>query len=159
MTSRLPIAIGTSLLVASALLLVGSLTLVGCSGGGTNSYSSPTAPTPTPAPGPTPNPSPDPTAANVTIAILGMNGALSYSPNPATVTVGQSVSWRNADTLPHTATADGGAFATATLAPGATSAPIVMSVVGSYPYHCVIHGTTMTGTLIVVAAGSGGPGY
>jgi plastocyanin len=82
------------------------------------------------------------------ITITGMNGSNSYSPNPATVQVGQTVAWRNADSLPHTATADGGAFDTGTIAPGATSSPITMSTAGSLPYHCAIH-PSMVGTLTV----------
>jgi plastocyanin len=78
-----------------------------------------------------------------------MNGSNSYSPNPATVKVGQAVAWHNADALPHTATADAGGFDTGNIAPGATSNPITMNTVGSFPYHCTIHGFTMTGVLTV----------
>ena len=83
------------------------------------------------------------------ITIVGMNGNLSYSPNPATVKVGQTVAWLNADAMVHTATADVGKFNTGTIGAGATSTPITMLTAGSFPYHCVIHGFTMTGTLIV----------
>jgi plastocyanin len=138
MNSRLTLTIGGVLLVAA--------TVAGCGGGGMgNSYSSPSSPNPAATP---PASSPSSPGA-VTITILGMSGSNSYSPNPATVKVGQTVAWRNADSLPHTATADGSAFDTGTLAAGATSSPITMNVAGSFPYHCTIHGLTMVGTLTV----------
>jgi len=127
MNSRMALTIGGLLLVAA--------TLGGC--GGSNGSMSPVSPTPTPA------------ASDVVITIVGMNGSLSYSPNPATVKVGQTVAWKNADSLAHTATADAGTFDTGTLAAGATSSPITMTTAGTFPYHCAIHGSSMTGTLTV----------
>ena len=77
-----------------------------------------------------------------------MNGSQSFSPNPATVKVGQTVAWKNADAITHTATANGGAFNTGNIAAGATSSPVMMSTAGSFDYHCSIH-PTMVGTLTV----------
>ena len=158
MNSRITVTIGSLLLAAT--------TLVGCGGsnGNNSSYTAPTAPsatvTPTssvpapppstPTPAPTPPPNQVPAVADVIISINSMDPALAYSPNPATVTVGQTVSWVNRDSVPHTAT--GSSFSTGSLAPGATSAPITMSAAGSFAYHCEIH-PTMKGTLIVVASG------
>ena len=133
MNSRMALTIGGLLLVAA--------TLGGC--GGSNGSMSPVSPTPTPTPTPTP------AASDVVITMVGMNGSLSYSPNPATVKVGQTVAWKNADSLAHTATADAGTFDTGTLAAGATSSPITMTTAGTFPYHCAIHGSSMTGTLTV----------
>ena len=59
---------------------------------------------------PTPTPTPTPTPGVMTISIVGMAGANSYSPNPVTVQVGQQVRWRNDDNTAHTAT--GAAFDT-----------------------------------------------
>jgi len=87
-------------------------------------------------------------AANVTITINGMAGAQSFSPSPGSVKVGQTVAWRNGDSVAHTATADGGAFNTGTIAPGATSSPVTMSAAGSFAYHCSIH-PSMVGILTV----------
>jgi len=87
--------------------------------------------------------------ADVTINIVGNLGTSSYSPNPVTVTVGQKVAWKNTDTMTHTATADGASFNTGNLAAGATSAAITMGTAGTFPYHCAIHPTTMTGTITV----------
>ena len=61
---------------------------------------------------------------------------------------GQTVAWRNGDSVSHTATADGGAFDTGIIAPGATSSPIMMSAAGSVAYHCAIH-PSMVGSLTV----------
>jgi plastocyanin len=110
---------------------------------GSNNGSGTTTPTPIPVPGGGGGGS-----ADVTITILGMNGAQSYSPNPATVRVGQTVAWHNGDAVAHTATADSGAFSTGSIAPGATSAPITMATAGTLAYHCQIH-PSMTGTVSV----------
>ncbi len=87
-------------------------------------------------------------AANVTITIVGMLGNQSYTPNPGTVKVGQTVAWQNNDVITHTATSDSGAFDTGAIPPGATSNPITMNTAGTFSYHCSIH-PTMTGTLTV----------
>lgn len=86
--------------------------------------------------------------ADVVITINGMNGGNSFSPNPASVQVGKTVAWHNADSLTHTATQDGGGFNTGNISGGATSAPITMNSVGAFGYHCNIH-PSMTGTLNV----------
>ena len=86
--------------------------------------------------------------ADVTINIVGNLGSSSYSPSPDTVTVGQTVSWKNNDSMTHTATADGGGFDTGNVGAGATSSPITMNTAGSFPDHCNLHGG-MTGTLVV----------
>jgi aldose sugar dehydrogenase len=93
------------------------------------------------------NESPNPTA-DVTINIVGDNGSNSYSPNPANVTAGQTVSWHNSDNMTHTATQDGGGFNTGNIASGATSAPITINTQGDLAYHCTIH-PTMVATLHV----------
>jgi plastocyanin len=94
--------------------------------------------------------------ADVTITILGMNGGASFSPDPGVIPVGKTVAWRNADTgayggvggTTHHIVADGGAFDAGLLAPGAVSAPVMMTTAGAFAYHCVIH-PTMTGSLTV----------
>lgn len=94
------------------------------------------------------NPADPGATADVTIEIAANAGASSFAPNPQVVTVGQTVSWHNADGVTHTATADGGAFNTGNITPGATSAPITMTTAGSLAYHCGIH-PSMVGTLTV----------
>ena len=102
------------------------------------SSSSPTAPNPTPSGGGA--------SADVTITINGMLGSGSYSPNPATVKVGQKVSWKNADSIAHTATGSG--FDTGAINPGQTSQAITFSTAGSLDYRCSFH-PSMVGTLMV----------
>jgi plastocyanin len=76
----------------------------------------------------------------VLITIVGIAGSMSYDPNPATVRVGQTVAWRNADSIPHTSSQVGtGGFDTGTVAGGATSQPIRMTAPGSLDYFCRIH--------------------
>jgi len=83
----------------------------------------------------------------VTIRIVGIAGANSYSPNPANLQVGQQVRWRNDDNIPHTATGPG--FDTGILSPGNTSAPFTFSSPGQLNYDCTIHPGLMSGTLHV----------
>ena len=86
------------------------------------------------------SPSPSIPPADVTITIAGIAGSMSYDPNPAVVRVGQTVAWRNADSLPHTSSQTGsGGFETGTVAAGATSAPIRMTTAGNLDYFCRIH--------------------
>ena len=96
------------------------------------------------SPGPSPTPNPGVTA-DVTIAIEGMT----YSPSSATARVGQTVAWRNTDSIPHTATSNASGFNTGSIGAGGTSNPITMSTAGVFPYHCTIHGLAMSGTLTV----------
>ncbi len=88
------------------------------------------------------------TAADVTISIVGVNAAQSFSPNPTTMKVGQSVAFKNNDTIAHDATQDAAKFNTGTLGAGATSTAIAMPTAGTFTYHCSIH-PGMIGTLIV----------
>jgi plastocyanin len=99
----------------------------------------PPAPTPEPGTGRLPD---------LVIAIVGVAGSQSFSPNPAVARLGQNVTWQNADTMTHTATANDGAFDTGLLASGATSAPVAMGMAGTFPYVCGLH-PSMVGTVIV----------
>jgi plastocyanin len=118
-------------------VVAGLAVAVACGGGG---YSS------SPTPMPTPPSGGGPTAADVTITINGMLGSQSFSPNPATVKAGQTVAWRNADSVSHTATGSG--FDTGTILAGRTSSPIAFATAGSLDYRCTIH-PTMVGSLNV----------
>ena len=88
------------------------------------------------------------TAADVTVTIQSNNGSNSYAPSPASMRAGQTIAWRNADFIAHTATQDGAGFNTGTLAAGATSAATMMSTAGTFTYHCTIH-PGMVGTINV----------
>ena len=120
------------------IILLAALAAAAAACGG-NGYGS------TPSANPTPTPTPA-AAADVTISISGQNGAMSFSPSPASAKVGQTVGWHNADNISHTATGTG--FDTGVIAPGGTSAPIMFSTANSNGYHCSIH-PSMVGTLTV----------
>jgi plastocyanin len=114
----------------SLFALAASVLFVSCGGGGGSSTSTPTAPS---------NSSSGGSAAStaVTINIIGDRGALSFSPNPATVPAGQTVVWKNTDTVAHHIVIDG-LVNTGDLAPGASSAPQALGAVEK-GYHCSIH--------------------
>jgi plastocyanin len=68
-----------------------------------------------------------------------------------TVAKGATVTWKNNDGMPHTATSDGTSafpFDTGNIAPGATSNGIAFTQSGTFAYHCRIH-SGMHGTIIV----------
>jgi plastocyanin len=73
-----------------------------------------------------------------------------YTFDPATITVhpGDTVTWSNGDSVPHTATAlDAKSFDTGTIDPGASKS-VVFSKAGDYQYRCAIH-PDMRGTVEV----------
>lgn len=72
-----------------------------------------------------------------------------FGPQSITVHAGTIVTWTNQDPDPthHTASADGGAFTTGSLAPGQSGA-FTFTKPGRYAYHCGIH-TYMTGVIVV----------
>ncbi len=127
--------IGTSLRIATA----GGLLAAALACGSSNTMTSATG---------TASPSPSSAAAAVVVTISGMNGSQSFSPNPGVVKAGQTVAWKNGDSIAHTATADNGSFDTGAIQPGATSKAITMTAPGSVGYHCSIH-PTMVGTVTV----------
>ena len=94
------------------------------------------------------NPGGPTASADVTITIQGNNGSNSFSPNPSTARVGQRVAWRNADSITHNATQDGGSFQSGNISAGSTSTPVTMNTPGTFAYHCTIH-PGMVGTLTV----------
>jgi len=93
-----------------------------------------------------------PLGPDVTIDIVGNAGASSFSPNPDTVRVGQTVSWRNMDSVIHALIDDLGpiTIGTGAINPGATTVPVTMTAKGTLPYHCTIH-PSMVGTLVVLS--------
>jgi plastocyanin len=104
-----------------------------CGGDGPSSPSAPSAATP------------------VTITIAGQNGALSFTPNPASAG-GRSVVFKNNDSIVHRIALNDGSLETENIAPGATSRTLMMPGNGTN-YHCTIH-PAMIGS---VSASSGGP--
>jgi len=113
-----------------------SLGMWGCGGSGYSSAGgNPTSPTP-----PSNNP------GLVTINVVAINGAQSFSPNPATVPSGQMVVWHNVDTITHRVVLNDRSVDTGDLAPGASSEPMAIAGVGGGQYHCSIH-PVMVGSL------------
>jgi len=84
--------------------------------------------------------SPTPTTSNgvVTINVVAIRGAQSYSPNPATVPSGQLVVWHNVDNTTHRVVLNDGSVDTGDLAPGASSQPMAIGATANQ-YHCSIH--------------------
>jgi plastocyanin len=112
---------------ALALAVVTALAMVGCGGGG----GTPTTPTPNPGGGG------GGTSNVVTINIKGVNGKLSFDPNPATVSPGQLVVFKNNDVVMHRPTLDDNSAQTGDIPPGGTSQPI--SIGSNKSYHCGNH--------------------
>jgi plastocyanin len=113
-----------------ALVLAGAFAAASCGGGGGN----PAGPSnPTGGGGGAAPPT------TVTITSTGQGGRLAFNPNPATVSPGQLVVFKNNDTVSHHVALDDGSAQTPDIAPGATSAPVAMGVSGSKTYHCTIH--------------------
>ena len=82
-------------------------------------------------------------------------GAGAYSPNPASVSGGSTVTWNNVDSTPHTATADDGSFDSGIIN-GGSSARVVISAnsgVSTIPYHCSVH-PEMRGILQIIPSSS-----
>ena len=124
-----------NLAISILVLSAAALSEMSCSNSG---YTSP-SPTTTVPPS---------SSADVLITIQGMNGAMSFSPASATVRVGQTVAWKNADSITHNIQQNGGGFGTGNIAGGGTSNPVQITQAGSLGYHCAIH-PTMTGTMTV----------
>jgi plastocyanin len=61
-----------------------------------------------------------------------------FNPPNATVAPGTTVTWVNDDQVPHTVTANDGAFDSGTLQPG-QSYSFAFDKPGTYAYHCNIH--------------------
>ncbi len=112
----------------TASILTLSLGTCGCGGSGYSSGSanSPTAPTPMTSNG------------VVTINVVAIRGAQSFSPNPATLPAGQIVVWHNIDNTTHRVVLNDRSVDTGDLAPGASSQPMAISAAGGQ-YHCSIH--------------------
>jgi plastocyanin len=74
----------------------------------------------------------------VTINVVAVNGAQSFSPNPASLPAGQMVVWHNVDTITHHVVLNDRSVDTGDLAPGASSQPMAIAA-GGGQYHCSIH--------------------
>jgi plastocyanin len=116
-------------IVTAGVVVAVGLNLWGCSGSGYTSGTSgnPAAPTPSPS-----------ASGVVTVNVVGINGALSFSPNPASLPAGQMIVWHNVDNITHHVVFNDGSVDTGDLGPGASSQPQAITAAGG-PYHCSIH--------------------
>jgi plastocyanin len=112
--------------IALTVLALAAAVASGCGGGGGAS-------TPT-----TPTPSGGGTQTTVTISITGVNGRQSFTPNPASVSAGQLVVFRNADVVAHHVMLDDNSLQTTDIAPGASSAALPVGNINK-SYHCSLH--------------------
>jgi plastocyanin len=95
----------------------------------------------------------------VAINVVGINGAQSFSPNPATLPAGQMVVWHNIDSITHRVVLNDGSLDTGNLDPGTSSQPMAINVpAAGDPYHCSIH-PVMVGNIVPAAGGTTTPGY
>lgn len=132
--------------VAATLLLVAA-----CSSGGATTAPSVDAPADTAAPATGAPASEAPAAAceksaaggEVDVSIEGF----AFTPADITATVGQTVTFTNGDSAPHTATLDDGSCTTPNIANGASEG-LTFNAAGAYPFHCAVH-PDMKGTITV----------
>lgn len=82
-------------------------------------------------------------AGEVAVAIKGF----AFNPADIQAKVGQTVTFTNGDSAPHTATLDDGTCTTPNIASGKADG-LVFTAAGTYPFHCRVH-PTMKGTITV----------
>jgi plastocyanin len=112
-----------------AVAIATALFALSCGGGGGSTPTSPSNPGTGGGGGGTPT--------IVTITITGQGGKLAFTPNPASVAAGQTVVFKNNDTVAHHVMLDDGSAQTPDIPPGATSAAVTIGANKSY--HCTIH--------------------
>jgi plastocyanin len=71
-----------------------------------------------------------------------------FKPSACSVKAGTSLTFKNLDSIAHTATSDSEAFNTGSLDQNQTSASIPFDTQGTFPYHCAFH-PSMKGTIVV----------
>lgn len=129
-----------SLTPAAVLALAGALTLWGCGGGGGSTAVTPTAPTPAAA-------APAPTgAATVTVAIVASSGNTAFQPNPVRANAGDTVMFRNGDSVIHHLVMDDGSADLGQVAPGAVSRGFTVRSASALNFHCTLH-SSMVGSI------------
>jgi plastocyanin len=74
----------------------------------------------------------------VTVNVVAINGAQSFSPNPATLPAGTMIVWHNVNNVTHRVVLNDGSLDTGNLDPGASSQPMAIAASGAQ-YHCAIH--------------------
>lgn len=82
-------------------------------------------------------------AGEVSVAIKDF----AFGPADIQATVGQTVTFTNSDSVPHTATLDDGSCTTPNIAGGGSDG-LMFTAAGTYPFHCNVH-PNMKGTITV----------
>lgn len=78
----------------------------------------------------------------VTIASTGKKSPASFSPSPVVAKVGDTVTWKNTDTIQHwPQPTTGPAWFAGAINPSATSPPISVSTAANVSYFCKLHPT------------------
>lgn len=135
----------TSLALGAAMVLI----LSACGGGATASVPATAAPASAPAASESAAAGGAPCAPSSEAGtVTGTMANIAFNPTSITASVGDTITWTNNDSAPHTATVKSDPTCTTeTLANGA-SGGIVFNTAGSYEFFCKIH-PNMTGTIEV----------
>lgn len=124
-------------MLSSRIVVVSSIVLLAIAGG---CSSNPDAPSPAP--------SPAPGSSSVTIPMGASTlGNRAYAPDDVNVAVGETVTWVNADSVPHTSTSDATGWDSGTVGAGGRFSFAFQSA-GTFKYHCTIH-PGMIGSVVV----------
>lgn len=118
-------------LTKTAVAIAAALTLSSCGGG---AYG-----------GGDQNPSAPSGSASVVVSIGAGLNTNAFNPNPVPATVGQTVAFKNNDSVTHRIVLDNGSVDLGDLPPGATSRAFSVSA-GSGNFHCTLH-PTMVGAI------------
>lgn len=134
-------------LVAGAVLL-----LAACSSGAATSAPASAAPSAAPsveasmeasAPAAGAACAPSSEAGGVAVAIEDFT----FNPADITASVGQTITFSNSDSAPHTATLDDDTCTTPNISQGGSDG-LVFNAAGTYPFHCNVH-PNMKGTITI----------
>ncbi|MGE0690725.1 MAG: PQQ-dependent sugar dehydrogenase [Candidatus Nitrosocosmicus sp.] len=93
-------------------------------------------------------------ASSIPVAIIGINGTNSYSPDPIEINKGQTITWYNGDSISHTVTSgedndsdSGSEFDSDAIIPNQYYS-MTFEESGDYKYYCIYH-PSMIGEIIV----------
>ena len=128
----------------AVVCLFSILTLAACGGGTATTAPSTAASAPAESSAGELPCAPSTAAGTVAVSIKD----LAFNPSDITAKVGDTVTFTNEDSAAHTATLDEGDCGTENLSNGASEG-LTFSAAGTYPFHCAIHPTQMTGTITV----------
>jgi plastocyanin len=64
--------------------------------------------------------------------------AVRFDPDSLAVAAGDTVTWDNRDIVPHTSTAEDGAWSSPAIAPDSSWSVVILTP-GLHPYHCAFH--------------------